>query len=77
MFSYKKFAELLAKNNISAYKVAKDLGLYANLFSEWKSGKSCPKIDKIKVIANYFNVPIEFFLEDEGGVQDAKNTTKS
>lgn len=66
MFSYKKFAELLSKSNISAYKVAKDLNLYANLFSEWKSGKSCPKVDKVKLIAGYFNVPIEFFLEEEG-----------
>lgn len=64
MFSYKKFAELLVKNNISAYQVAKDTGLYTPLFSEWKSGKSCPKADKIKIIADYFGVSIEYFLED-------------
>lgn len=65
MFSYKKFEALLLKNNISAYRVSKDTGLYSPLFSEWKSGKSCPKIDKIKILANYFNVPIEYFLEPE------------
>lgn len=63
MFSYKKFEELLAKNNISTYKVAKDTGLLTTLFSDWKSGKSCPKADKIKKIADYFNVTIEYFLE--------------
>ena len=64
MFSYKKYEELLAKNNISSYKVSKDTGLYSALFSEWKSGKSCPKADKIKILADYFGVSIEYFLED-------------
>lgn len=68
MFSYKKFAELLVKNNITAYQVAKDTGLYATLFSEWKSGKSCPKADKIKILADYFGVSIEYFLEDAAEV---------
>lgn len=67
MFSYKKFEELLSKNNITQYRVAKDTGLYPTLFYEWKSGKSCPKIDKIKIIADYFGVSIEYFLEEKGG----------
>ena len=32
MFSYKKFAELLDKNNITAYQVSKDTGIYSTLF---------------------------------------------
>ena len=36
MFSYKKYEELLSKNNITSYKVAKDTKLYSALFSEWK-----------------------------------------
>lgn len=65
MFSYKKFEELLLKNNITAYKVAKNTGLYTPLFSEWKSGKSIPKVDKIKILADYFGVTIEYFLEEK------------
>lgn len=34
MFSYKKYEELLLKNNITSYKVSKDTGLYSTLFSE-------------------------------------------
>lgn len=64
MFSYKKFLALLAKNNINTYKVAKDTGLYPTLFSDWKSGKSCPKVDKIKIIADYFGVTVDYFLDD-------------
>ena len=63
MFSYKKFEELLVKNNTTAYKVAKDTGLYATLFSDWKSGKSRPKVNKIKILADYFGVSVEYFLE--------------
>lgn len=59
---YEKFAELLLKKNVTAYRVAKDTGLSSTLFSEWKSGKSNPKADKLKKIADYFGVSIEYFL---------------
>lgn len=64
MLSYKKFTELLSKNNISAYRVANETGLSSTLFSDWKSGKSKPKIDKVKILADYFGVTIEYFIDD-------------
>lgn len=60
---YGKFAELLEKSGKTAYRVAKDLGFSTSLFSEWKSGKSNPKVDKLKLLADYFGVTIEYFLE--------------
>lgn len=65
MFSHKKFTELLGKTNKTAYQVSKDTGIYSTLFSDWKSGKSCPKVDKIKILADYFGVSIEYFLSEE------------
>lgn len=65
MFSYKKFVELLGKTNKTAYQISKDMGIYSTLFSDWKSGKSCPKVDKIKILADYFGVSIEYFLSEE------------
>lgn len=62
---YEKFAYLLAKNNKTAYRVSKDTGIPANTFSDWKSGRSNPKTDKLKILADYFNVSIEYFLEDK------------
>lgn len=62
---YKKFEELLIKNGITAYKVAKDVGLSPVVFSDWKLGKSKPKVDKLLILANYFGVPIEYFLMDD------------
>lgn len=60
---YEKFAQLLQDRGISAYRVAKDCGLNAAVFSDWKSGKSKPKTDKLKLLADYFSVSIEYFLE--------------
>ena len=64
---YKKFAELLVKNNKTAYRVSKDTGIPANTFSDWKTGRSKPKIDKLKILADYFGVSIEYFLEEKKG----------
>ena len=59
--SYKRFAELLAKNNVNAYKVAKETGISTATLTEWKNGTYTPKVDKLILIARYFNVPLEFF----------------
>ena len=61
---YEKFAELLAKTNKTAYQVSKDTGIGENVFSYWKSGRSKPKADKLKILADYFGVTVDFFLED-------------
>lgn len=63
---YEMFQKLLDERNITAYRVAKDTGIAAPVFSEWKSGKSKPKADKLLVLAKFFDVPIEYFLERKG-----------
>lgn len=60
---YQKFEQLVKARGISTYRVAKDIGLAPTVFSDWKSGKSKPKADKMKKIADYFGVTIEYFLE--------------
>ena len=61
---YEKFAELLDKNNKTAYQVSKDTGIAQSVLSDWKTGRSKPKVDKLKVLADYFGGNIEYFLED-------------
>ena len=61
---YEKFLQLLTRNNVTAYRVGKETEISSVVFSDWKKGKSKPKIDKLKKIAKYFDVPIEYFLED-------------
>lgn len=62
---YQRFEQLLQERGVTAYRVAKDLGLTPTVFSDWKSGKSKPKVDKLKKIADYFGVSLEFLVTDE------------
>lgn len=61
---YKKFVQLLQNKQITVYKVAKDTGITNATLSDWKRGRSKPKIDKLIILAEYFGVPIEYFLTD-------------
>ena len=60
---YEKFIDLLNKTNKTAYQVAKDTGISQTAFSNWKTGRTKPNLESIKKIADYFGVPIEYFLE--------------
>ena len=60
---YKKFACLLEKSNKTSYQVSKETGIAQSVLSDWKRGRSTPKSDKLKILADYFGVSIEYFLE--------------
>lgn len=62
---YKKFQDLLKKRGITAYRVYKDTGISQSTLSDWKRGRSNPKLDKLQILADYFKVPITYFLEDK------------
>lgn len=70
---YDNFVKIIQEKGITTYRVAKDTGISPTVFSDWKSGKSSPKIDKIKKIADYLNVSIDFLL----GKSDAPQTPDS
>lgn len=59
---YEKFVELLQKHNTTAYKVAKNTGIAYSTFSDWKSGRSNPKNEKLQKIANYFGVSVSYLI---------------
>ena len=63
---YKKFADLLVKSNKTAYQVAKETGIAQSVLSDWKTGRSKPKFDKLLILAKYFGVPVEYFAEGDG-----------
>lgn len=64
---YKKFEALLIERKLTTYKVAKDTGISNTTFSDWKRGKSKPKLEKLIILAKYFGVPVEYFAEEEKG----------
>lgn len=61
---YKKYEELLLKTGKTSYQVSKDTGIAQSTLSDWKNGVSVPKVDKLLILANYFGVPVSYFLED-------------
>lgn len=64
---YKKYVQLRDSLGVTDYRVASDTGIPKSTFSDWKSGRSVPKIDKLQKIATYFGVGIETLLEGDKG----------
>lgn len=60
---YKKFERLLSKTNKTIYRVSADTGIATATLYDWRDGKTTPKVDKLKILADYFGVSIEYFLE--------------
>lgn len=63
---YKKFSELLEKSGETAYQVSSATGIATATLTEWKKGTYTPKVDKLMKIAEHFDVPIDYFLDEVG-----------
>ena len=60
---YERYVELRDKKAVTDYRVSEDTGISRSTFTDWKNGRSQPKVDKLKILADYFGVSIEYFLE--------------
>lgn len=61
---YARYAELRDAKGLTDYRVAVDTGVTKSTFTDWKNGRSAPKYEKLKKIADYFGVAIDFFMEN-------------
>lgn len=59
---YEIFCKLLRENKVTAYKVGKETGIAGSTFTDWKTGRSVPKQDKLQKIADYFGVSLEYLM---------------
>lgn len=66
---YEVFEQLLQKNNITPYKVAKEAGVTQTALSNWKSGRSTPTTKTLQKIADYFGVTIDYLMTGENETQ--------
>lgn len=57
-----KLSELMSKNNITAYKINKDVGISKTLVSDYQKGFKKPTIDNLVKVADYFNVSVDYLL---------------
>lgn len=60
---YNKYEELLRRTGKTSYQVSKETGIGQNTLSNWKTGRSKPKVEKLKILADYFGVDVGYFLE--------------
>lgn len=60
---YIRIKEMCEKKHISIYRLEKDLKFPASTIIKWKT--SSPTVEKIKAVADYFGVNIEYFLKTE------------
>lgn len=61
---YEKYAKRRDELNLTDYSVANQADVVPSTFSDWKSGRSKPKLEKLAKIAKVLDVPLEFFLEE-------------
>lgn len=59
---YEIYEKLLKIKGIKSSDVSKTTGISNMTFSDWKNGKSTPKPDKLALIADYFEVTIDFLM---------------
>ena len=62
---YEVFKKLLEGKNITAYRLSVDTGIPQATLSDWKRGRSIPKIDKLKKIADYLGVTVDYLSGKE------------
>lgn len=67
---YDIFERLCKERGITAYRVSKDTGISSATLSDWKTGKSHPKADKIRILADYFGVSPEYIAT---GVEETQH----
>lgn len=60
---YEKYASIRDERNLTDYRVSVETGITKSTFSDWKNGRSKPKAEKLAILADYFGVSIEYFLE--------------
>jgi transcriptional regulator with XRE-family HTH domain len=59
---YTVFEKLCITNKVTLYKVSKETKIPYSTLSDWKNGKSVPKVDKLQKIADFLNVSVEFLM---------------
>lgn len=69
---YNLFLALLKKTGKKTSDVAKATGISPSVFSDWKSGRYSPKMDKLQKIADYFNISVDYFAGKQEYYEDAE-----
>lgn len=62
---YPRIFELMEKEHVTAKQLSAATGISQSNFTEWKKGRSNPKLEALIQISEFFNVPIEYLTGTE------------
>lgn len=74
---YARLEQLLTAHHVTVYQVAKATGISASTFSDWKSGRSTPKADKLARIAAYFSLSLDELLGTDSAQKETEQRYRS
>lgn len=66
MITYEKYAEIRDSKGLTDSKIAEKAGFGRSTFSDWKSGRSTPKYDKMQKIASALGLDYMDFIGPVG-----------
>jgi transcriptional regulator with XRE-family HTH domain len=69
-----KITYQLSQRGVTANKMMKELGFSNGLFSQWKKGLQKPSAEKIKAIADYLGVTVDYLVYDDTSTNRNPNT---
>lgn len=62
---YTKYVQLRDAKGVTDYAVSKATGIPQSTLTDWKTGRSKPKLDKLIRIAKYFDVLIDELAKED------------
>ncbi len=75
---YDIFEKLCEENGVTPYRVCKETGITTATISNWKAGRYVPKQDKMKKIADFFGVSVDYLMtgEEESEKKESELTAR-
>lgn len=70
---YEIYCKLRDQAHVKDADVVKATKITKSTFSDWKNGRSNPKLDKLQKIADYFGVTVDYLMTG----RDEKDITKT
>ncbi|QRN90759.1 helix-turn-helix transcriptional regulator [Mammaliicoccus sciuri] len=65
---------LMNRKNVTQKELSEELGVSQSTISNWIQETKYPRIDKIEMLAQYFNVPKSTLIEDKDNYATPKTT---
>lgn len=62
---YERYCKLRDERHVKDATVANATGINKSTFTDWKTGRSVPKREKLQKIADYFGVSVDYLMTGE------------